>query len=141
MYDCQIQLHSGWGPNNSCVGTSIIHNIMCTSSVIIYMDILLYRCQKTSLWSWLLGSISTITLEGCSLSDGSEMSVTRQDDEDEEAWSQRRAGLLAKMQKKVLVLAHAILQVRHLHISPACILQALMYTSERIKSKVVCRRF
>jgi hypothetical protein len=39
------------------------------------------------------------------------MSVVRQEDEDEEAWAERRAGLLAKMQKKVITLTHAVLQV------------------------------
>jgi hypothetical protein len=56
--------------------------------------------------------VSTITLESCSLADGAEMSVVRLENEDEESWAERRAGLLAKMQKKVITLTHAILQVR-----------------------------
>ena len=69
------------------------------------------RFQKASLWGWLLGSITTVTLESASLSDGS-MAVRRAHGEDEHAWQQRRAELLASTQKKVLLLVHAILQVR-----------------------------
>lgn len=62
------------------------------------------------MWGWLLGSVSTITLESFSLSDGT-MVVKRAPGEDDQTWKARRAELSASTHKKMLVLIHAIVQV------------------------------
>jgi hypothetical protein len=68
------------------------------------------RFQKLSLWSWLLGSVSTITQETTFLLDGS-ADIKREDGESDESWQQRKENLKAAIQRRVIVLVHAIFQV------------------------------
>lgn len=69
------------------------------------------RFQKISLWSWLLGSITTIATETTVLLDGSS-DIMRQVDESDEAWQARRAAFRSALQKRIIVLVHAITQAR-----------------------------
>lgn len=85
------------------------HLVWLGSVNIVKDKLLLERCQKASLWGWLLGSVSTITLESFSLSDGT-MVVKRAPGEDDQTWKARRAELCASTHKKMLVLIHAIVQ-------------------------------
>ena len=81
------------------------------------------RFQKFSLWSWLLGSVTTIAAEATVLLDGSS-DITREADEGDEAWQARRAAFRDTLQKRVIVLAHAITQVR--------------YCTDSLQNAVVC---
>eukprot|EP00892_Ulva_mutabilis_P006652 jgi/Ulvmu1/4359/UM002_0084.1 len=85
------------------------HAVWLGSVNIIKDKNILEKCQKASLWGWLLGSIATITLESVTLSDGS-MAVKRMQGEDEQSWQQRRAELSAATHKRALTLVHAIIQ-------------------------------
>lgn len=85
------------------------HLVWLGSVNVIKDKALLERCQKASLWGWLLGSVSTIALESLSLSDGT-MVVKRVPGEDDQAWQIRRAELSASTHKKMLVLIHAVTQ-------------------------------
>lgn len=69
------------------------------------------RYQKVSLWSWLLGSVSSIVQESIQMLDGSldiQRAVTESDDE----WQQRKQALSLAIEKRAIVLIHAVIQVR-----------------------------
>ena len=63
------------------------------------------------MWSWLLGSVSTITTEVIQMVDGS-LEIRREEGEEEEAWQTRRTQLRKAVEKRATVLVHAIFQVR-----------------------------
>jgi hypothetical protein len=70
-----------------------------------------YRFQKASLWSWLLGSVSTITAEAVQMLNGS-LDITRGEGESDDDWEARRKQLRQTVEKRAIVLIHAIFQVR-----------------------------
>jgi hypothetical protein len=69
------------------------------------------RYQKTSLWSWLLGSVSTIVAEAIQFLDGS-LDIAREAGESDGAWQARREALRSSVEKRAVVLVHAVFQVR-----------------------------
>ena len=71
--------------------------------------LILYRAQKTSLWGWALGSVCTVVSECYELS---ELSKAPSADEGREAWEMKRAKAQAEINTRMIVLVHALFQVK-----------------------------
>jgi hypothetical protein len=65
------------------------------------------KAQKISLWSWALGSVSSIISECYEIA---QLSNIQQDGESQEAWDMRKLKAQTEINKRLITLIHAIIQ-------------------------------
>lgn len=87
--------------------------------IVLYTSLPQCRAQKTSLWSWALGSACSIISECYEIA---QLSNIQQGGESQEAWDMRKLKAQTEINKRLITLIHAIIQVCYLARCPCLLL-------------------